>query len=263
MASPPHDKIIHDLLIVGAGVYGIYAANTYLSLHPTASLACLDGDSGPGGVWSNPQFWSQSGTRLSGYPDKPFRVPEGAETYHDLFEAKYLSAYLEEHLTEHVYDGRKLRQRFIFACWVTHLEKGGDGVWEVRAKLNGNDVTYRATKIIVATGLSSIPNMPDLPHKENFQGPILHQKDFGRSNILTADEPEKETHPHHRPRRFQVRRRYRIRRCHRPLPPKESQLDHPHLRPRSPPPEQGPSLRQIQIHARTRFRPRYRFLELR
>ena len=115
------------------GVYGIYAANTYLEIHPEANIKVLDSDEDGGGVWSTsrlyPHFWSQTGTRLSGYPDVPFKVPEGVETYYDLFEAKHLAKYLEGYVTDHEYDGRELRDRFVFRCYVTGVEKAGDGIW--------------------------------------------------------------------------------------------------------------------------------------
>ncbi|KAK3683186.1 hypothetical protein LTR37_020471 [Vermiconidia calcicola] len=188
-----------DLIVVGAGVYGICAANTYLQLHPTADIVVLDSDEDAGGVWSNsrlyPQFWSQTGERLGGYPDSAFKVPEGAERYHDLFEAKHLTKYLEDYVTGQAYNGRSLRKRFVFRCWVNNLQKDGDA-WNIQANLEGKNVTYRAGKVIVATGLTSVPNMPQLPGKEHFRGSVLHQKTFGNSKILTPEETEVEQHTH-------------------------------------------------------------------
>lgn len=53
--------------------------------------------------------------------------------------------------------------------------------------------TWKTTKLIVASGLHSIPNMPSLPGKELFRGPILHQNDFGSSNILTSPDVQRIT----------------------------------------------------------------------
>lgn len=40
--------------------------------------------------------------------------------------------------------------------------------------------TIHTKKLIVATGLTSTPNMPRLPGQESFDGPIFHTKDFNR-----------------------------------------------------------------------------------
>lgn len=125
-----------------------------------------------------------------------FKVPDGVETYHDFFEAKHLTSYLESYVSGHEYGGRSLRERFVFRCWVTNILKGGDGVWRVRAQLGGKEVKYEAMKTIIATGLSSASYMPDLPGKVVFKGPILHQKDFGRSKIFTPKEPNIADHTH-------------------------------------------------------------------
>ncbi|KAK4540287.1 hypothetical protein LTR36_009599 [Oleoguttula mirabilis] len=189
-----------DLAIIGAGIYGICAANTYLALHPHANIKVLDSDDDVGGVWSAsrlyPKFWSQTGIRVSGYPDKEFKPPPEAPEYHGLVEAKYLSRYLEDYVDGHEYDGRTLRARFVFRCWVQSVRKDADGVWAIEANVRDQPVTYRAAKVIIATGLSSIPNMPSLPGQDSFTGPIIHQKDVGRSGILTTRETDVAQHEH-------------------------------------------------------------------
>ena len=42
-----------DLAVVGAGIYGIQAARTYLELHPKDSVAVFEASSHIGGVWSS------------------------------------------------------------------------------------------------------------------------------------------------------------------------------------------------------------------
>lgn len=42
-----------DLIVVGAGIYGIQVARTYLELHPARSVAILEASDSVGGVWSN------------------------------------------------------------------------------------------------------------------------------------------------------------------------------------------------------------------
>jgi cation diffusion facilitator CzcD-associated flavoprotein CzcO len=41
-----------DILIIGAGIYGIQAARTYLEVHPDAKLCIVEASGSIGGVWS-------------------------------------------------------------------------------------------------------------------------------------------------------------------------------------------------------------------
>lgn len=50
MYAAPED--IYDLIIVGAGIYGIQAARTYLELHPFRKVLILEASACIGGVWS-------------------------------------------------------------------------------------------------------------------------------------------------------------------------------------------------------------------
>ena len=190
---------ILDLIVVGGGIYGICAANTYLSLHPTANIKVLDSDSNVGGVWSRsrhyPSFWSQTGARLSGFPDKQFKVPEDAETYHDLYDAKYITHYLEDYVRDQEHDGLPLIERFIFMCWVRNVFKDENGIWQTRSEIEDRgDVAFQSKKLIVSTGAHSVPYTPELRGSEDFNGPILHQKDLGASNLLTPEEQNVEEH---------------------------------------------------------------------
>ena len=200
-----------DLIIIGAGIYGVCAASTYLTLHPEAHVLVLDADSGPGGVWSKsrlyPGFCAQTGVRLCGFPDVPFELPEGDETFHDLFPAERLTGYFGRYLGREVGGERSgkgvLRERFWFGVWVERVKREGE-VWRVVGKAKAGDeggngggeerVDLKAKKIIVATGVFTTPFVPELPGREHFSGPILHQKHFGRSKVLTADEPDIEKH---------------------------------------------------------------------
>jgi len=195
--NPSQDEVF-DLVIIGAGIYGICCATTYLSLHPTHRVQVFDSGTTIGGVWSAsrhyPHFWAQSGARVSGYPDKRFQPPVDAEEYYDLVPAKYLGEYLEDYVDEKVFEGKGLRERIALRTWVKDVRKV-EGLWRVSAeKEEEGKVMFRAKKIVVATGLSSLPNMPDLPGKESFNGLILHQKDVGRSKVLTPEEERLEDH---------------------------------------------------------------------
>ena len=48
-------------------------------LHTSHNIRVLESDTTVGGVWSStrhyPLFWAQTGARVSGFPDQPFKAP--------------------------------------------------------------------------------------------------------------------------------------------------------------------------------------------
>ena len=116
---------------------------------------------------------------MVGFSDIPFALPIDAPTYHGTFEAKYVTEYLENYVDNHEYNGTSLRSRILFGNRVEKVEKI-NGVWTVCTEdSHTGKRTFQSSKVAVATGLTSIPNIPSLPHGENFKGPICHHKDFG------------------------------------------------------------------------------------
>ena len=48
------------------------------------------------------------------------------------------------------------------------------GTWTVRVNRDGKEVTLRPTQLVLATGMSGKPNMPDFPGMDRFKGTIQH-----------------------------------------------------------------------------------------
>ena len=48
--------------------------------------------------------------------------------------------------------------------------------------------TFYTSKLMVASGMTPIPNMPVLPGQEIFCGPVIHQEAFRSSRILTSPD---------------------------------------------------------------------------
>jgi dimethylaniline monooxygenase (N-oxide forming) len=117
---------------------------------------------------------------MSGFSDRPFTVPKEAEVFNDIFEAKYVADYLEEYVDVHVYDGKSLRDRIRLNFTVRNVEKVGD-MWVVNglSRTDGKESTFESRKVIVATGTTSDAKMPSFSGQVSFQGPIIHQRDFG------------------------------------------------------------------------------------
>jgi len=52
------------------------------------------------------------------------------------------------------------------------------GEWEVHVEREGNPVTLRPKQLVLATGMSGIPNVPDFPGAESFDGTQCHSSKF-------------------------------------------------------------------------------------
>lgn len=117
---------------------------------------------------------------MSGFSDRPLTVPKDAEVFNDIFEAKYVANYLEDYVDDHAYAGESLRDRIKLNFSVGSVKKV-DGVWVVRGtSMRDNEAsTFKTSRLIVATGTTSDPKMPNFPGQGTFPGPILHQRDFG------------------------------------------------------------------------------------
>lgn len=144
---------------------------------------------------------SQTGLGLAEFSDARLQLPEGEPTWNNLFHARNFTNYVEEYIDTHVYSGKSMRDRIMFGFSVTKIEKVDD-YWTIEgahisseekavartgdhASTRDNTTTFRCSKLIVATGTSDIPNIPDLNGQEDFRGKIIHQKYFGQSNVLT------------------------------------------------------------------------------
>ena len=118
--------------------------------------------------------------RMVGFSDVHFKLPPDAATYHDTFEAKYITKYLEDYIDSHVYDGTTMRSRVLFGRRVRSVEKTEDSWTICTENLEDAPNIVTTSRLIVATGHHTIPNMPTLPNKDEFKGPVVHLKTFGK-----------------------------------------------------------------------------------
>lgn len=123
------------------------------------------------------------------FSDQAMIRPPDEDLYHEFFKAKHTTQYLESYVDQHRYAGQTLRDRIRFSMEVKSILKS-EGKWTVVGidRPSGIQHMFKTPKLIIASGLTSIPNMPSLPGKESFNGQILHQEDFGSSNVLTSTE---------------------------------------------------------------------------
>ncbi|ORY03476.1 hypothetical protein BCR34DRAFT_545124 [Clohesyomyces aquaticus] len=178
----------YDVIIVGAGWYGLIAAYTYLELAPGTRLLIVDDGESIGGVWNTeriyPNLFAQVGHGLFEYSFYPMKK-EGltkdryisGKTIHD-----YLQSFAED------FD---LVRRIKLRTTVTDA-RNVDGSWILT--LNGDDKTrISSTKLIVASGVTSGPYVPDFP-KDGFAKPIIHSGQIGTQIAhLTSPDVQRAT----------------------------------------------------------------------
>ena len=122
---------------------------------------------------------------MAEFSDTPLIRPRDEDVYQAFFPASYVTAYLEKYIDSHVYNGQSLRSRIKFGFRVEEVKKLGN-TWMLSC--NRRSMPIAAIRLIVATGLTSMPNVPGLPNQDAFHGPIAHQKDFGQlASLNSAD----------------------------------------------------------------------------
>ncbi|KKY17537.1 putative cofactor fmo1 fad enzyme [Diplodia seriata] len=166
----------YDVAIIGAGWYGLVAARTWLRLRPDANLIILDSDSTVGGVWSRdrlyPNLVAQVKLGLFNYTDTPM-PPDGA-TANSLVTGPMIHGYLQRYAEEH-----DLLRRIRFNTFVERAEPCARGGWRLSLR-DAPGEAIETEKLMVATGVTSIPNLPDCD-RGAATVPIIHSRDIGVS----------------------------------------------------------------------------------
>lgn len=168
-----------DLVVVGAGMFGLAAGKTAYQLDPSKSLAILDSGSSLGGVWSKERLYPglKSNNMLGTYEYPDF--PMDLETYgvkpsqHMSGEVmhKYLSNYAEKFGIVN-----KIRLNSVVVS--AEHQSGAEGGWVLTVQNGSTQSQIFARKLIIACGLTSEPFLPHIEGQEDFGVPIFHSKDF-------------------------------------------------------------------------------------
>ncbi len=167
-APPPEQKdVLVDVVVVGAGITGIY--QLYRAREAGFSVQLLEAGGGVGGTW----FWNR-------YPGA--RFDSESYTYGYLFSRELWDEWQwQEHFAEqpeierylnHVVDRFGLRRHMRFGARVSAaLYDEPSGTWTVTTE-GGEQV--RARHFISATGVLSVPYFPDVPGRADFRGEQHH-----------------------------------------------------------------------------------------
>ncbi|KAL5341523.1 hypothetical protein BJX70DRAFT_54759 [Aspergillus crustosus] len=178
-----------DVLVIGAGWSGLAALKTYRQVHPSSSICLLDSASSVGGVWATHRLWdglksnNMRGTyEFSDFPmDDSFGVKPGEHVPGQVVQ-QYLERFAEHFaLTEYI----RLNSR------VTVIEHNDDTTWTVTYAdtQTEEEVTLRARKLILATGITSQPYLPTIPGQDTFNMPLFHTVNMPTYHRSTIQQP--------------------------------------------------------------------------
>lgn len=155
-----------DLIVVGAGVSGLYA--TYWGQKRGWRVACIEAGSGVGGTW----YWNRyPGCRvdIEGYE---YSYSFSKELQQDWqWQERYPSQAEVERYLNHVCDRFELRDKIRFNTRVTAAQfEPSSQRWDVHCQ---DGPSLRAQYLIMATGTFSEPHKPDFDGVDRFRGQIL------------------------------------------------------------------------------------------
>ncbi|MFF0038698.1 flavin-containing monooxygenase [Streptomyces mirabilis] len=166
-ASRAADQDRVDVLVVGSGVTGIY--QLYRAREAGFSAKLVEAGTGVGGTW----YWNR-------YPEA--RFDSESYTYGYLF-SKELWEEWEwserfagqpeiERYFNHVVDRFDLRRDIVLGAKVTAtVYDEPSGTWTVRTS---DGAEHRARFVVAATGILSVPFIPDIPGRGDFRGEQHH-----------------------------------------------------------------------------------------
>jgi cation diffusion facilitator CzcD-associated flavoprotein CzcO len=167
MALETHSDVDVDVLVIGAGVVGIYAL--YRALDAGFEAITLEAGDGVGGVW----YWNR-------YPAARFDSESYTYAYNFSKELFDDWRWQEEFATQpeieaylnHVVDRFELRGRIRTGEKVVSARFDETaGVWRIRTSTGS---ALRARWVIAATGGLSVPHYPELDGLEDFGGQAYH-----------------------------------------------------------------------------------------
>lgn len=154
----------HHTLIVGAGFAGIGAAIA-LDKAGLADYRIVEAGDAPGGTW----YWNT-------YPGIAVDIPSFSYQFSFEQSPDWSRTYAPGHelraYAEHCVDKYGLRDRIRFGTEVlgATFDEGADE-WRLRLD-SGDELTARF--LINATGVLTVPNMPDIPGVDSFAGTTMH-----------------------------------------------------------------------------------------
>ena len=180
------------VIIIGAGIYGLVAAKTYLEINPEIDLLILDADSSVGGVWSASRVYAGlvADIPAPAFEFSDLRMTEefGIAKWTDI-PGKMLYEYLERYAKK--FD---ILRRCKLNTEVISVDKEGIS-WRVHTRpvedvSKAKEETLTCDVLLVATGISSKPKFPDIDTSA-LEGLVVHTKDLHKRHDDLVSEKVK------------------------------------------------------------------------
>jgi len=170
------ESIDHEIILIGAGVCGIYQLHRLIELGRDVTL--LEAADGPGGTW----YWNR-------YPG--CRFDSESWTYGYSFSEELLQEWdWSEHFAaqpetlrylEHVVEKFDLRRYMQFGKRVERCS------WDEATRTWGVEIAdgtrLRCRFLMTAIGMLSAPTLPEIEGRDSFEGPSFHTYDWPRDGI--------------------------------------------------------------------------------
>ncbi|WPH03954.1 dimethylaniline monooxygenase (N-oxide forming) [Acrodontium crateriforme] len=166
----------YDIVVVGAGWYGLAAAKAASQIMPDEKLAIFESSETPGGTWSKDRLYpglkSNNMIGTYEYPDFPMLESRYGVKPNTHIPGSVLYQYLTD-FAQHF----DLYSKIQFCTKVDSIEPAEAG-WKLSVIGPSSEKTVITKKLILATGLTSTPNMPIYNGQEKLGVPLFHAKEF-------------------------------------------------------------------------------------
>ncbi|PMD44897.1 FAD/NAD(P)-binding domain-containing protein [Hyaloscypha variabilis F] len=180
-----------NVAIIGAGWSGLSLAKTYTQAHPDADLIVLEAADSVGGVWAAHRLYPglRTNSILGSYenPDFPMTVEKFGVKPGEHIPGTVVHQYMTDFAK--TFD---IWRRIRFRTKVEEIQQVENGKWILKLttfrSTNGEGTmetkSITADKVVIATGVTGNPNMPDITGADTFDAPLFHAKDFLQNKEL-------------------------------------------------------------------------------
>ncbi|PBP28502.1 flavin-binding monooxygenase-like protein [Diplocarpon rosae] len=165
-----------DLVVVGAGWFGLAAAKTHLQVHPSSKMIVLEAESSVGGVWGNGRLYPtlKSNNMVGTYENPDFPMDEATwgvkpgQHIPAIVMHEYLTAFAKKF---------GVWERTRFNCRVESIEHGEKEGWKLTVGGGGEGMIV-TKKLVLATGMTSHAFLPTFKGHDKFERPLFHIAEF-------------------------------------------------------------------------------------
>ncbi|KIX04984.1 uncharacterized protein Z518_05856 [Rhinocladiella mackenziei CBS 650.93] len=170
-----------DLVLVGAGWHGLAMAKTYSEICPESSMLILDSSNSIGGTWAQERLYPGLKTNniFGSYEFGDF--PMTPEKY-GLEPMQHIPGNVVHDYLYQIAAKFNLLSRIRLQTKVDAAELQESGEWLLRlctaGAQNRQIPSVMAKKVVIATGLTSEPFIPNYVGRESFAGNFLHSRNL-------------------------------------------------------------------------------------